>query len=876
MAKLISLSGRDWKLCGMMPTEWLWKQVWQKPFDSVPGPWFSAEVPGSVQLDLMEAGEIPDWTVDLNSRACEWTSYRDWVHVREFTAPPPAPDERALLRLGGVDWMGHVYLNGTKLGDAEGMWIPRQWDVSGLLCADGPNLLVIVVDHAPEQEGQIGWTERVRHWKPRFAYDWDWCTRLIPLGIFGDVDLLYYQGARLDDVWIRPQVSADLSRAEIPIALALDCIAAGEIEAVVSLDLDGKPVARASTILNARLGSVRGDLTLEVKKPVLWEPNEGLRDRQPLYTCRTEILAGGKLLDSREEAIGLRRVEHERVEGAPDDALPYQLVVNGRKVFMRGSNWAPVTQLYGRHHAARYGRWIELARRANINMLRVWGGGLLEREEFYQACDHAGIMVWQEFFQSSSGITNWPDASTEYQDYAREQAPHAVRARRNHPSLVIWCGGNELIGAEFRPLDSNYPVLKILKDIVAAEDPDRLYLPTSPTGPICGPDPDFKGRMGDIHGHWTFQGDGAHQDFYTRCDYQLHSEFGTEGAANIESLRTFASDNRLWPPDATNPLWLHHGSWWINRSRVEELFGPTDALEPFVMASQWLHAESLRFLFEEDRRKAPRCAGAMNWQFNESFPNTSCTNLLDFYGEPKPVYYAVRQAFCPFMLSARAPRFCWHGHAAFEAEVWGTLAFLAEAGDIAGEWALLDMRGQALAEGAFDGKLDGPRSLKLGDLTWPIPPGSDDLFVLRLQGKASPPHTDCKSAYLFSAAPAPGMARVWSLPRTSLRIAASSAGTDSPWRRFEVTNDGDVWALGVRLRTDRPGEAVWSDSFLMLPPGDRATLCALADPRSTLNVIAEGFNVPPTTLAVDSQTDSSHMDEALRQFEAFRVEPRGY
>ncbi len=871
MSKIVSLSGRDWKLCGMVPTEWLWRSVWQNPLEAIPGPWFQAEVPGSVQLDLLEAGEIPDWTVGFNSRACEWTSYRDWVYVREFDAAPPAPDEKVLLRLGGVDWLGHVYLNGTHVGDAEGMWITREWDVSHLLRTDGPNLLVIVVDHAPEQEGQIGWTERVRHWKPRFAYDWDWCTRLIPLGIFGDVDLLYYSTARLEDVFVRPQVAADLTRADVPIAVSLDCIAAGEIDVVVSLLLDGKTVAGASTSLQTRLGAARADLALDVISPKLWQPNEGGCGDQPLYTCRTELLAEGKLLDAREDTIGFRHIEAVPVEDAPDGALPYQLVVNGRKVFLRGANWAPVSQLYGRNHRARYERWLDLVRRANMNFLRVWGGGLMEREQFYSTCDRAGIMVWQEFQQSSSGLTNWPDSSFEYQNYVREQAPHYLRARRNHPSLVLWCGGNELIGAEYKPLDSNYPVLKILKDLVAAEDPDRLYLPTSPTGPICGPDPNF-GRLGDVHGHWQFLGDGAHQDTYIRSDYQLHSEFGTEGPANIESLRTFASDH-LWPPDATNPTWLHHGSWWINRPRIEDLFGPMEAIEPFVLAGQWLHAESLRFVFEEDRRKSPRCAGALNWQFNESFPNTSCTNLLDFYGEPKPVFYAVARAFRPFMVSARTRRFCWHGEAAFEAEVFATLAY---AGDVSGDWAIVDLAGTTFAEGSFSGSLDEPRSLKLADIAWAIPAGFEDLFLLTLRGTSSSSDAGYEASYLFSAAPAPGMARIWSAPKAALRITPSAAASTSAWRTFDVTNDGDVWALGVRLRTDRPGEALWSDNYLSLPPGGSATISALANPGAPLAVVAEGLNAPPVSAVIASQTDAAHLDEALCRFEAQHIEPRGY
>jgi len=851
MARTVSLSGREWKVCGMLPHEWVWKRVWEKPFEAYQAYWVAAEVPGSVQLDLMEAGMMPDWTRDLNSRACEWVSYRDWVYVREFPTPCLEADESAWLRIGGVDWTGHVFLNGEKLGVAEGMWIPREWNVTELLRDGRDNMLVVVVEHAPEQEGQIGWTDAVRIWKPRFAYDWDWCVRLIPLGIFGEVELLVRRSAWIDDVWVRPQVVPDLHSAEMAVAVTIQSLTSGEVDVAAELEFEGEVIGRVATSKIIRPGSTTAYLEMPVKEPLLWQPNDGTIEKQPLYSCRVRICDGREPMDERAISVGFRRVEFVRTEGAPEGALPYQPVVNGQKVFIHGSNWAPMHQLYGRRWKQRYERQVELARRANINLLRVWGGGLLERGDFYEACDRAGIMVWQEFLQSSSGITNYPAVTQEYLEYVREQATALVRARRNHPCLVIWTGGNELIGADGKPLDDNYPVLHLLREIVKAEDPDRLYLATSPTGPICGPDPDFRGAAGDVHGHWRFLGDGKHQEFYARCEYMLHSEFGTEGAGNIETLRACISPHLLWPPDHTNPVWVHHGEWWINRREVEELFGTLSDIDSFVKASQWLQRETLRWLLEEDRRKAPRCAGTMNWQYNEPFPNTSCTNLLDYFCEPKPAYFAVRDAYAPVIITARAMRLGWAGREAFEAEIWASLDAPPLGGcEVTGDWTIADIGGSNLARGQFAGRVAEPGSAMVGEVKWPFPPNFVGLFFLQLSARVQGCPTPVTNLYTFSNCPPPAFGCIWSAPKTilSLACAPDSEASHPGNRLLAVRNLGQVWAVGLRLRTDEPGILTWSDAYFTLPPGSSANVAVTGDFSRPVKVIAEALNAPPAEI----------------------------
>ncbi|MGC8833895.1 MAG: glycoside hydrolase family 2 protein, partial [Armatimonadota bacterium] len=733
---VIPLSGSDWKILGLVPTEWVWRRIGQPDVDldnlnPPAGGWIPATVPGDVQSDLLDAGLIPDPDRDFNSRACEWTSQRDWVYRKEFKVDPQHSGKRAYLRFEGVDFSCHVFLNGRKLGEHSGTFTPFEFDVSDVISYGGNNTLLVVVEHAPfepDVQGQIGWTSRIRLWKPRFAYQWDWCTRLVPLGIWDDVLLIISEEARITDVWVRPEVSETAldmpSRANVRTTVEFSTTAPLRGSVAVSIaNPEGEEIASTAVpIVCSESGTSRCILDIPVENPRLWYPNGS--GEQPLYTARSAVIAeDGRTLDERTIRFGIRRVRAVPNDSSPPGALPYVLEVNGIKTFIKGWNWVPIRQLYGRLHEREYRRAVEMAKRANCNLLRVWGGGLLERELFYNLCDEAGIMVWQEFPQSSSGIDNEPSKDSDYLAYVRLQAEQMVVRRRNHPCLVIWCGGNELFTKDFKPLDMNHPNIAALRRTVQALDPDRIFLPTSPSGPVFGASPEYKGRMHDVHGNWTYLGDPEHYRFFNEIDPLLHSEFGVEGAANLDTLKRALSEKHLWPPDSTNPAWVHHGSWWINRERVEALFGRVNSIEDFVKASQWLQAEGLRYAVEATRRRKFRTAGAIPWQFNEPWPNASCTNVLDCYGRPKPAYWTVRTAYAPYLVSAEYDRIRWEPNSQFRAALWLN-ASRALPPDCELVWMWYDaVAGKLLEAGKIPtAKIQPPCALRLHELCLSLPP----------------------------------------------------------------------------------------------------------------------------------------------------------
>jgi beta-mannosidase len=324
-----------------------------------------------------------------------------------------------------------------------------------------------------------------------------------------------------------------------------------------------------------------GELVLEVEEPELWWPNGSGEPR---------------LYRAGDFEVGFRRIELD------DD---YRLVVNGAQVPIRGWNWVPLDVLSGVPRPEKLARLLELAARANVNLLRVWGGGVIESEEFYAHCDRLGLLVWQDFAQSSSGLESVPSDDPDFVATLAADSREIVPRRAHHPSLAIWCGGNEL------DADDSHPALAALRDVVRDVDPERVWLPTSPVGEK------------DVHGPWEHQGLRDHYVHYDSRTSLLHSEFGVEGMTNQHALEQLIAPEHRWPADRSNPVYEHLGAWWNNAAFVQEAFGGRiEDVDTMRRASQWLQYDGLRYAVEATIRRG---AGVIPWQFNESFPNAWCT-----------------------------------------------------------------------------------------------------------------------------------------------------------------------------------------------------------------------------------------------------------
>jgi beta-mannosidase len=598
----------------------------------------------------------------------------------------------------------------------------------------GEHLLAVVVHPAPESEPQVGATSRVRVHKSRMGYGWDFCPRLVHQGIWRPVSLRVGEPPR-----VSPHVGL----------------------------VDGTGVVE-----------IDGEVVLRVESPELWWPN-GMGE-QHLYSVR-----GG----DRELAVGFREVEFK---------APGEFVVNGVAMPVRGWNWVPIDALYGVPRPEKVAHLLGLAAHANVNLLRVWGGGLIESDEFYDLCDRLGLLVWQDFSMSSSGMESVPSDDPAFVSLMAEEARRIVPRLRHHASLAVWCGGNEL-SRDDDPLDDSTPVLGALRDVVRELDPERGWVPTSPAGD------------GDVHGPWEHQGLRRHNGHYDAGTWSLHSEFGVEGMTNRRALAALIDEPRRWPADRTNPVYEHLGAWWNNADLVQHAFGDRIGdVETMRRASQHLQYDGLRYAVESNRRRG---SGTVPWQFNESFPNAWCTAAVDHRGDPKPAYYGVARAYRPVHVCASFAAWAWGGEDEVRARIhaWGGGRTMAR---------LLNADGSVVAETDAD------------EIAAPVSAFSSDVLILDLV-------TDSvQNRYVMSRND--DLAPMLDLEPT--RLEAELDG-DGGYLHLHLHPSTSSAALGIVLEDARPYEApgwvVFEDNMIDLLPGETRTIRV----EGAGELLVEGWNV---------------------------------
>ena len=609
-----------------------------------------AEVPGSTHLDLMAADLIPDPYLDRNEATLTWMHRVDWRYSTTFQTEPPRPGERAELVFDGIDTIAIVELNGEVLGHTANMHRGYRFDVGQSLRAGSNDLTVTLrsaLTHAEQMETLLGWRQRayphpynaIR--KMACSFGWDWGPDLQTAGIWKPVRLERWDTARLTQV--RPLVTVDANgTGSVDVHLELDRAA----------DHDYTVVAAVGD--RAERMTVAGDIahvTVRVPDVRLWWP-VGYGD-QPLYDLTVTLLADGQQVDTVQRRIGFRTVT---VHTEPDEiGTPFTFVVNGKPVFAKGTNWIPDDHFLTRVTRARLARRIDQAVDANMNMLRIWGGGIYETDDFYDVCDERGVLVWQDFPFACAFYAEEEPLRGEVEAEARENIIRLVA----HPSLVLWNGNNENLpaytdwgwqdGLAGRSWGIGY-YTELLPKIVDELDPTRPYAPGSPYSP------------GDLPPNDAHHGTRHEWDVWNGLDYTHYrdhvprfcAEFGFQGPPTWATLTRWVHDQPLTP---TSPAFLLHqkaedGNGKLHRGLAPHLPVPAD-FEQWHWATQLNQARAVAFGIEHFRSWWPRTAGALVWQLNDCWPVTSWS-AVDSDERPKPLYYALKHAFAPRLLTLQA------------------------------------------------------------------------------------------------------------------------------------------------------------------------------------------------------------------------------
>jgi len=630
--------------------------------------WLSAIVPGTVHGDLLHHGLIPDPFIGMNDTLVQWVEEKDWEYRTRFKVPRSIREMDAVrLQFDGLDTYADVFLNGHKILEASNMFLGYEVDVKNYLTG-GRNELVIYF-HSPVRKGleklqqlpyllqatseQAPEAERTSIFtrKAPFQYGWDWGPRLVTSGVWRPVTLKGWNNARLIDPYLATDSIVNHD-AFVSMDVALEALAEGDYTLITKMNGIEKALLNLEG-LKPGLHSLVQDLRIE--EPALWWPNS--LGAPKLQKVEFALKMDGKVIDTYRLDFGIRTI---KLVQQPDDVgASFHFEVNGTPVFMKGANVVPPDPLLTRNIEKSYHRIIQDALAANMNMLRVWGGGIYKDEEFYRLCDQNGILVWQDFMFACA-LQPGDEAHLEN---IRREAEYQVKRLRNHASLALWCGNNENLTAWYRWgwrdlytttqaefIWRTYQKIfyEILPQAISANHPKAHYHASSPSS-INNTVSDR--RSGNEH-DWTVWFALAPIEAYARNLPRFVSEFGMQSLPEMETLRYFAGEG---PHDLFSPMLQHR-----QRSRIDwfrpgytgnnfiqyytaRYFPEPRSFEELSYSSRLVQAKAYKTAIEAHRRNMPHCMGSLYWQINDTWPAISWSTV-DYFGNWKPSHYAVRNA----------------------------------------------------------------------------------------------------------------------------------------------------------------------------------------------------------------------------------------
>lgn len=639
-----------------------------------------APAPGDLYLALHAAGRVPDPMGDRAELDCVWVREREWWYRADFDNPDCRSDQRAILEFEGLDTFAAVWLNGELLGRTDNMFREWRFDVSRLLrnganhlavCFTPPAQAVFPIDMPAFPMASSPSSENKRNFmrKAQFGWGWDFAPNMVTTGIWKAASLKVETRATLADVTFSTAAIAENGAAHVTMFASATAFSgdAGPLQVHFSLrGPGGEMVAEASLPLTD--GCARLSLTIE-RAMLWWTPELGPAN---LYTMRAVLEAGGQTVDQRELRVGIRTII---LDTSADTAEPgtkfFRFILNGVPIFARGVNWVPPSSLVAAIDASLYRRLLMQMADANMNMVRVWGGGIYEHDPFYALCDELGLLVWQDFMFACAP---YPEHDPVFVDNVRAEVGDQVRRLRHHACLALWCGGNEsqaIQGFTNSKAGRHQPILgelfynQVIPQVLADLDSATPYWPGSPFG---GEGHNLNSMYeGDIHDWTVWHGlptipdDGPVADYdrspagvaYTRYAEDIGrfiSEYGIQSAPVMATFRRAlpADQLTLGSPGFLNRL-KDRPIDKVNAMLVSVTGLPT-TLQEYIDYTQINQAEGLAFGIEHFRRRKPHCSGSLIWQFNDCWPGISWS-LVDYYGFPKAAYYYVRRAYAPVMAS---------------------------------------------------------------------------------------------------------------------------------------------------------------------------------------------------------------------------------
>ncbi|MDR1682167.1 MAG: glycoside hydrolase family 2 protein [Candidatus Symbiothrix sp.] len=638
--------------------------------------WFPATVPGVVHTDLLDNRLIEDPFFRLNERSVQWIDKEDWIYETELkVSEETAQKENICLYFKGLDTYADVYLNDKKLLEANNMF--REWKIDvkphikvgknhlkiyfySSVKTDIPKweTLPFHYNASNDQSENGGLLDRklsVFARKAGYHYGWDWGPRLVTSGIWRPVFLEAWDNAKIEDVFHR---QTEVSEKQAIIKTQVEILSDKEIKnTLVTIREENRIFAQQK--INLKKGNNNIMVDFSIKNPELWWTN-GLGDAH-LYHFQTTVSDGKSVFDSDERKIGIRSLK--LINQNDKDGKSFYFELNGLPVFAKGANYIPSDVFLPRLTFNDYEKEVLDAANVNMNMLRVWGGGIYEDDVFYNLCDASGILVWQDFMFACSVYP----ADNEFLENVRQEAVDNIKRLRNHPSIALWCGNNEINEAWFgwgwraqyteenpsaadlifRQYDALFN--QLLPEVVSEYAPETFYHPSSPFSRYDGVS---EANRGDSHywGVWH----GLHPiSRYNTERSRFFSEYGFQSFPEWESIKIYAPQPEDWSISSEVMMAHQRGGSFANKrinEYLEENYKPAPDFQTFLYVGQVLQADAIKTAIEAHRRDMPYCMGSLFWQHNDCWPVASWSSR-DYYRRWKAQHYFAREAFRDILIS---------------------------------------------------------------------------------------------------------------------------------------------------------------------------------------------------------------------------------
>ncbi len=643
--------------------------------------WLPANVPGTVHTDLIHNNIIDDPFYRLNEHDVQWIDKKEWRYRTELDINEETLNQQNIfIEFSGLDTYARIILNDSCLLKTDNMFRLYSVDVKDHLKLGRNNLEVLfdspikkglkkreklsyntpISGNDLSEIGQVEDNKRVSVFsrKAGYHFGWDWAPRLVTSGIWKPVILKSWNNFKIDDVYIQQELKSDIAKLNAFVQISFDeNYNEEEIYLEIKVTNDNDYTSRKVVSLDQNKLSNIYEVSVEINNPKLWWPN-GMGE-QNLYNV--EINLSDKISqDSKSYKIGLRTIELVRDPDSIGESFYFK--VNGHASFMKGVNYIPQDVFLPRTNQDNYEFILSSAAEANMNMIRVWGGGIYEKDEFYELCDEKGLLVWQDFMFACSMYPG----NDSFLENVKQEAVQNIKRLRNHTSLALWCGNNEVLTAWenwgwkeneiknqtqeiadtiFKAYEDVFH--KILPEAIKTHDQQRSYWPSSPGG---GFGETQRLESGNAHYWWVWWGKKPFSS-YNDSIPRFMAEFGFQSFPEFNSVKKYTS---LLDHDIYSEVMKSHQRSSIGNETVEEYlirdFNRPENFEHFLYVSQILQAYGIKIGIEAHRRNRHKCMGSLYWQLNDCWPVASWSSI-DYYGKWKALHYTVKDVFSNFLIS---------------------------------------------------------------------------------------------------------------------------------------------------------------------------------------------------------------------------------